>query len=116
MVVNANANEESVFNYVRTEFADEASFESFVAELRARSLYDFGDVDVTAGDELLTLSTCSNKRDTHLTDGRTVIVARKVRDGESTAVDTAKTVANADVLMPKMWYIAQDKELPAFYQ
>ncbi len=115
MIVNANADEETVFNYIRTEFTD-AEFTQFIDDLRRRSLYDFGDVDVTVDDELLTLSTCSNKRETHLKDGRTVIVARKLREGEDPMVDTSKTVLNEDVLMPKMWYIAEGKELPEAYQ
>lgn len=115
MIVNANAEEEPIFNYIRTQFTDE-EFAQFIDEVRSRSLYDFGDVDVTAEDELLTLSTCSNPRETHLKDGRTVIVARKLREGEDPTVDTAKTVLNEDVLMPKMWYVAQDLELPEIYQ
>lgn len=115
MIVNANAEEETVFNYIRTQFTDE-EFTEFIDDVRCRSLYDFGDVDVTAEDELLTLSTCSNKRETHLTDGRTVIVARRLREGEDPTVDTAQTVLNEDVLMPKMWYVAQDLELPDVYQ
>jgi len=115
MIVNANAEEEAVFNYIRTQFTDE-EFTQFVDDVRSRSLYDFGDVDVTADDELLTLSTCSNKREVHLNDGRTVIVARKLREGEDPTVDTAKTVLNEDVLMPKAWYVAKDLELPEIYQ
>ncbi len=115
MIVNANAEEEPIFNYIRTQFTDE-QFAQFIDDVRNRSLYAFGDVDVTADDELLTLSTCSNKRETYLKDGRTVIVARKLREGEDPTVDTAKTVLNEDVLMPKMWYIAKDLELPEVYQ
>ncbi len=115
MIVNANTEEEPVFNYIRTQFTDE-EFAGFIDDVRSRSLYDFGDVDVTAEDELLTLSTCSNKRETYLKDARTVIVARKLREGEEPTVDTAKTVLNEDVLMPKMWYVAQGLELPRVYQ
>lgn len=115
MIVNANAEEEPVFNYIRTQFTDE-EFAEFIDDVRSRSLYDFGDVDVTAEDELLTLSTCSNKRETYLKEGRTVIVARRLREGEDPAVDTSKTVLNEDVLMPKMWYVAQELELPEIYQ
>lgn len=115
IIVNANAEEEPVFNYIRTQFTDEA-FTQFIDDVRSRSLYEFGDVDVTADDELLTLSTCSNKRETHLKNGRTVIVARKLREGEDPAVDTTKTILNEDVLMPKMWYVAKDLELPEIYQ
>lgn len=115
MIVNANAEEEPIFNYIRTQFTDE-EFAQFFDDVRSRSLYDFGDVDVTADDELLTLSTCSNKRETHLKDGRTVIVARRLREGEDPTVDTAKTVLNEDVLMPKTWYVEQGLELPEIYQ
>lgn len=112
MIVNANQKEEPIFNYIRTKFSSDASFEKLIEQIRMRSLYDFGDVDVNAQDELLTLSTCSNKRETYMKDARTVIVARKLRENESATVDTSKTTLNEDVLMPKMWYIAQGKELP----
>ena len=115
MIINANADEEAVFNYIRTDFTD-TEFAKFIEDVRSRSLYDFQDVEVNADDELLTLSTCSNKRETRLKNGRTVIVARRLREGEEPTVDTEKTVLNEDVLMPKMWYIATGKELPAAYQ
>ena len=115
MIVNANDKEEPLFDYAQTTFA-EGEFDTFVREIRTRSLYDFADVDVQSGDRLLTLSTCSNKRDTQLSDGRTVIVARRVREGESTQVDTTKTTLNADVLMPRQWYVEHKKQMPAAYQ
>ena len=115
MVINANAEEEPVFDYIRTDFTD-TQFKKFIQDVRKRSLYDFGDVDVTVDDELLTLSTCSNKRETSLKNGRTVIVARRLREGEEPTVNTEKTVLNEDVLMPKMWYVAKGKELPEVYQ
>ena len=113
MVIDAQAAE---FGYTRTRFTNDDAFTSFVEEVRARSLYDFGDVDVKAGDRLLTLSTCTNKRDTHLNDGRAVVVARCLREGESAEVNTDLTVLNEDVLMPRAWYVNQKKELPAAYQ
>ncbi len=116
MVVNVDESEGPVFNYLRTDFSTEKSFLNFVEEIRRRSLYDFGDVDVQAGDQLLTLSTCSNRRDTHLKDGRVVVVARRVREGEDTAVDVSKTTVNEDVLMPVAWYVNQGKELPEEYR
>ncbi len=113
LVVDASAGQ--TFPYTRTDFADNSEQQWFVEEVRKRSLYDFGDVDVDGGDELLTLSTCSNKRDTHLSNGRLVVVARKLREGETEAVNTAKTVYNTDVLMPRNWYVAQGKDLPKEY-
>ncbi len=116
MVIDAKPPKGAGFNYINTEFTSDKAFLSFVNRVRDRSLYDFGDVDVTAEDQLLTLSTCSNKKDTTLEDGRTVIVARRLRDGETADVDSSKTVINEDVVMPKMWYINNEKPLPSVYQ
>lgn len=115
MIINADMGQEPMFDYMRTEFTD-GSFMRFVGELRKRSLFDFNDVDIQETDEIITLSTCSNKRETHLKNARTVIVARRVREGEEKTVDTSKTVKNTDVLMPKMWYIETGKELPEEYR
>ncbi len=116
MIIDADAKGAAAFDYIRTEFAKDEYFETFIERIRARSLYDFGDVDVLPTDDVLTLSTCSNKRDTTLKNGRTVIVARRVRADESAGVDVSKTVKNKDVLMPKAWYLNKDKELPEEYR
>lgn len=116
MVLDADATGSSSFNYIRTEFKTDAQFSSFISNIRERSLYDFGDVDVTVDDQLLTLSTCSNKKDTTLKNGRTVIVARRLREGEEASVDESKTVKNEDVLMPKAWYVNKELELPKKYR
>jgi sortase B len=115
MIINADTRQEPMFNYLRTKFTDN-SFLKFTEEIRRRSLFDFNDVDIRETDEIITLSTCSNKRETHLTDARTVVVARRVREGEEATVDTLKTTLNDDVLMPKMWYIATKNELPEEYR
>lgn len=116
MVLDADATGTAAFDYIRTEFNTDAAFETFIGSIRNRSLYDFGDVDVLPTDQLLTLSTCSNKRDTTLKNGRTVIVARKLREGEGATVDASKTVLNEDVLMPKAWYINKEQTLPEEYR
>ena len=116
MVIDADATGAGAFNYIRTEFGSDTQFSSFVDKIRERSLYDFGDVDVNADDQLLTLSTCSNKKDTTLKNGRTIVVARRLREGESVDVDASKTVVNKDVLMPKAWYVNQELELPEQYR
>lgn len=108
-------NEQRDFNYMQTIFADDADFMAYVEKVRARSWYDYKDVDVIPTDELLVLSTCSNKSQTHLSDGRTVVVARKVRDGESTSVNTAHIVVNEDALQPLAWYEAEGLTLPDYY-
>lgn len=114
MVLDADE-EETTFSALRTQFSGEPDFLRYVQQIRDRSLYHFGDVDVAEGDEILTMLTCSNKRDTTLVEGRTVIVARRVREGEDPAVDPLKTTLNEQVLMPKQWYVNKKLPLPETY-
>lgn len=102
------------FGYLRTAFADDTDFMNYVDELRARSLFDYP-VDVQPSDELLILSTCTNKSQVKVADGRFAIIARRVREGEVPTVDTAKIVKNEDVIMPYAWYTAQSLTPHDFY-
>ncbi len=116
MIVNVNESEGPVFAYTRTKFSSEKDFLSFVNEIRRRSIYDYNDVDVQEGDELLTMTSCTNRRESRLKDGRVVVVARRVREGEDPTVDSSKTTLNEDVLMPKAWYTAQGFSVPDEYK
>lgn len=93
MLVNTQEEYGEVFQYInQTRFAGVDDFNRYVLNVMDRSWF-FTDVDITYGDELLTLSTCvwplGRKIDT-----RFVIVARKVRPGESEFVDTTKAYRN----------------------
>ncbi len=68
------------FHYISTH-PSETEFKRIVEKAREGSLYDYN-VDVTADDRILTLSTCSVK---HGTSGeyRFVVMARLLREGES---------------------------------
>ena len=66
------------FNYMVGDFQNEKDFMNYVYNVRIRSLFNCP-VDVNEDDELITLSTCSYE----FTNWRTVVVARKVRVGES---------------------------------
>lgn len=116
MVVNVNESEGPVFPYLRTQFSSEEAFLKFVSEIRRRSIYDYNDVDVQEGDELLTMTSCTNRRESRLKDGRVVVVARRVREGEDATVDMSKTTLNEDVLMPKAWYTAKGLPVPDEYK
>lgn len=59
-------------------------------------------------DQIVLLSTCSYEMDGF----RTVIAARKVREGEDTTVDTSKAVWNPTVLYPDGWYSAKGGTKP----
>ena len=94
------------FNTRRTTFTSDSDFLQYIDEMRARSMFDYP-VDVQGSDEILVLSTCTGKTSAHVKDGRLVVVARRVRDGETASVDTAKIVKNDDVIMPYYWYMNQ---------
>jgi SrtB family sortase len=102
------------FNYLRTDFSSDDDFMNFVANIRARSLYDYP-IDVLPSDELLILSTCTAKSTAKFDDGRCVIVARKVHDDESVGIRSTSIVDNNDVIMPYLWYVNQEMEPHTYY-
>lgn len=87
--------------YQRTIFSSDNDFNQYISKINARSFIT-SKVDVKPSDTLLTLSTCNydypNVNGDH---ARLVVVARKVRPGESDKVDAA--AANPNVLYPDVW-------------
>lgn len=68
----------------------DACYEEYIEEIKKRSIYDTG-VDLLPTDTILTLCTCTYEGDEgkKIEDGRLIVVARKVRPGESPEVNTA---------------------------
>lgn len=93
--VNTLASQGTPFPYLQGEFASEETFLDYIEQVRARSLIDCP-VDVEAGDQILTLSTCSYEQE----DYRTAVFARRVRDGEDNSVDAAQAEMNPNPVMP----------------
>ena len=114
VVTDESAEKPYDFNVRRTRFADDDDYLDYIAQLRARSLFDYP-VDVQADDELLLLSTCTVPSAVKFKNGRLTVIARKVRPGESTMVDTSSIIKNDDVIMPYAWYTLQKKQPHAFY-
>ena len=98
------------FNYMQGEFTSDAEFMNFIYNVRIRSLFDIP-VMVNEDDQILTLSTCSYE----FTNFRTVIVARKVRDGESDKVDTDLATKNSDPVFPDVYYTRNGGTRPTVY-
>ena len=96
---NTLSSQGKVFQYVVPKFNTSEKFLEFVDEIKKRSLINIPD-DVTKNDILITLSTCSYEFD----DFRTVVVARKLRKGESDAIDTSIAEKASNPLMPDCWY------------
>ena len=94
-------------NFINSPSDD--AFDEFLYGIRIRSILNTG-VDVQAGDKLLTLSTCSYE----FKGARFVVVARKLRDGESLsdAEDVSAASKNENVLYPDIWYSLYKQEKP----
>lgn len=87
------------FDYLKTEFKNSSDYLNFVYQMRIRSLFNTG-VSFNKDDQIVLLSTCSYEFD----DFREVVVARKVRRGESSEVDKTKMSYNNKVVYPDCWY------------
>ncbi len=96
---NINSSQGEIFDYLKVSFANDSSFLNYVHDVRQRSIIN-APVDTKEDDQLLTLSTCSDEMEQF----RTVVVARKVRNGESNKVDVEKSCLNPAPLYPEAWY------------
>ena len=73
-----NKSDPSYIRIVRTAFDSDEDKQAFIDEMRARSIYDIP-LEADAGDQLLTLVTCSYSHD----NGRFLLFARELRDDET---------------------------------
>lgn len=100
IVVDIDDDTETRFDYWNVlDFADERAFYDYVNEVKRRTVR-LNDVDVRYGDELLTLSTCNST----FSNGRFVVFARKVRDGEDLYAGTETSIANPNIKWPNSYY------------
>lgn len=85
-------------NYI--DFNNDYTYDNFMNEITKRSTIITG-VDCNENDSYLTLSTCSTEWD----DSRHVLVARKLRDGETAEnFDTTKFSKNPNPKWPAIYY------------
>ena len=103
MILNTLKKQGEVYNgcYYTSEYITEN-----IHEFRDRSIFDTN-VDVVNGDKILTLSTCTYELD----ELRFVVMARKVRDGESLEVEPASK--NLDAVFFKAWYEKEGIDAPS---
>ncbi len=103
IIANTDAQYGEVFNYAnKTSFKDVNDFNNFIIEVMDRSWFHT-DVDITYGDQLLTLSTCWWPLGEDI-DTRWVLFARKVRPGESEYVDTSLATRNYNAKLFDYYY------------
>ena len=99
------------FNYMQGSFNSDAEFMNFVYNVRIRSLFNTP-VTVNEDDQILTLSTCSYE----YKGFRTVVVARKVRPGESDTVDVNLATVNPSPLFPEVYYSGGSRPDPLTFK
>ncbi len=102
-VVITNGSTESdngyFFDFTFNHCSD-ACYEEYIAELEKRKLYETG-VDLLPTDTIVTLCTCTYEYD----DARLLVIARKLRDGESPEVDTSLArMKDTPVKYPDSYY------------
>ncbi len=103
MLVNTDPEYGEVFKYInKTKFKDKDDFNQFIIDVMDRSWF-FTDVDITYGDQLVTMSTCYWPVGRQV-DTRWVILARKVRPGESEYVDVSAAERNYQVKLFDYYY------------
>lgn len=113
-ITSASEDEDNgyVFNFIYPDMGG-INFEGYMEEVYERTLY-YTDVDVNEDDKILTLCTCTREVDTssYRADCRIVILARMVREGESTSVDTDAAYENDNPKYPQIWYDLKGIENP----
>lgn len=103
IIANTEPQYGEVFDYItKTRFDGVDDFNNYIIEIMDRSWF-FTDVDLTYGDELLTLSTCYWPLGRDI-DTRWVLFARKVRDGEDPYVNTSVAERNYQAKLFDYYY------------
>ena len=97
-IVDVEDTTDTAFDYWNVlNFQTEEDFYNYVNEIKRRTTR-LTDVDVTYGDQLLTLSTCNST----FSDGRLVVFGRLLRDGESEEV--GPSTPNPNIKWPNSYY------------
>lgn len=97
----------NIYNLIGQDFATEEGFNTWVNDAKERSLIETT-VDVKFGDDTVALVTCCDD----FPDARLVVMARKTRAGESTAVNIQNSTLNPNPKYPRIWYEKRDIEYP----
>jgi len=107
IITNAQKAEDNgnLFDWRQTDFTTEEEFNSFIEEIRKRSLYNTG-VDVTPDDRMLSLTTCVYD----FNEARLIVFARKLRPGESKTSGVSEATVNKTPLYPAAWNKANAKK------
>lgn len=95
VVANVKWADGPTFDFTVTDLTDPNVFASFKAEVEARSVVDTG-YYMQYGDTIMTLHSCCY----YFKDVRFLVIARELRPGEDTTVDTGLAKIRYDAVMP----------------
>jgi sortase B len=112
-ITPGNNDRDDFFPFVRSKFSSDRDYMEYIYQIRVRSHFNIDNVDINENDQILTLSTCSYE----LSNYRTIVVARKVREGEDATVDTDSIIKNKKALNPPSFYKhygGKAPEIPTF--
>ena len=100
-VINTDKKQDDgyLFNYRQNYFPTDKNFGFFIDNVMARSIIKTN-VEIGETDSILTLSTDSDEFE----NAKTVVMARKLREGESKYVNTATAKKNKKPLYPQAYY------------
>lgn len=99
IIVDIDDETDTKFEYWNTlDFFDEETFYDYVNEVKRRTVR-LTDVDVTYGDQILTLSTCNST----FSEGRLVVFARLLREGED-ELEGCTSTPNPNIKWPNSYY------------
>lgn len=96
--INTLPEQGTLFLYTQPAFEEEGAYAEFLEQAKSRSLLSLP-VDVNTDDQILTLSTCSYEFE----EFRTVVMARRVRDGEEPTVALDRAAYNPHPVYPDCW-------------
>lgn len=106
---NTYSSQGEPFKFLTSDFSTKEEEMQYIYDIMNRSIIDTG-VDIKSTDRFISLSTCSYE----LEGFRTVVVARKLRPGESEEVDTSKAKLRSDALYPQGWYDTFGGTMPRY--
>lgn len=108
LMTNVSPNQGDVFDYTTLlDYNSKKQFNNFIEGAKKRSYINV-DLDVSYGDEILTLSTCD---DIDFYHSRFVVLAKRRKDGEQGA-NIQNSSQNNNVLMPQQWYRVNGEKVP----
>lgn len=94
-----DADNGNLFDYLHADFSSPTEFAELMSQVYARSMIHTG-VDLTVDDEIITLYTCYQDI---FKGGRLVVFGRKLRAGESPAIDASQVYFDTAAKFPQAY-------------